>query len=105
MKILESKNIVFIIYSVGVILDHLTTNIGVNVFGLKETNILTFFLIENGLWVYVDILLFISVISIISLLWDRLTTRSNNFILVFPLLSGFVRMIVGMWNMVILLNI
>jgi hypothetical protein len=89
----------------GLMLDHLTTKIGVNLFELKEANELTFFLIKNGLWVYVDTLLFISVISLIRIYWDKLTMKGNKFIIVFPLISGSVRMIAGIWNMVTLLNI
>lgn len=105
MKILNIQRIVFIIYGIGLILDHLTTTAGISVFRLQETNQLTFSLIRNGLWMYLDILLFISIILIIRLYWYRLTTEDNNIILVFPFISGFVRIIAGIWNIVILLNI
>lgn len=105
MKIINTQKIVFIIYGMGLMLDHLTTNIGVKFFGLKESNELTFFLIKNGLWAYVDILLFISVVLLIRTYWDILTLKGNKFILAFPLISGSVRMFAGIWNMVTLLNI
>ena len=105
MKIINTQKIVFIIYGMGLMLDHLTTNIGVKFFGLKESNELTFFLIKNGLWGYVDILLFISVVLLIRSYWDILTLKGNKFILAFPIISGSVRMIAGIWNMVTLLNI
>jgi len=104
MKLCNLKNVVFSIYILGVILDHLTTNIGISVFGLKESNIFTRFLIENGLWVYIDIILFISFISLISLYSDKLTVKINRVILIFPFISGFMRVMTGMWNMIILLH-
>jgi len=105
MKFYNLENIVFSIYGVGVILDHLTTNIGMSVFRFKESNIFTCYLIENGLWVYVDIILFISFICIISLFSDKLTAKNNKMVLIFPLVSGFLRMMAGMWNMIILFNL
>ncbi len=105
MKPGHLKNIVFSIYVAGVFLDHLTTNIGMSVFGLKESNIYTQFLIENGLWVYVDIILFISFISLISIFSDKLTAKINRVFLLFPFISGFMRAMAGMWNLVILLHL
>jgi len=102
MKFYNLKNVVFSIYSVGVMLDHLTTNIGMSVFRFKESNIFTCYLIEKGLWVYVDVILFISFICIISLFSDKLTAKSNKVVLIFPLVSGFLRMMAGMWNLIIL---
>ena len=105
MRLCSIKNIVFSIYAAGVFLDHLTTNIGMNVFGLRESNIFTRFLIENGLWLYVDILLFISFVLIISLFNDEVTDKINRVVLVFPFISGFIRAMAGMWNIVILLHL
>ena len=101
MKLCNLKKIVTIIYLIGITLDHLTTKIGVSVFGLKESNALTGFLIENGLWVYVDIILFLSIIAIINLISDRMAT-SNKALLFFPLLSGFTRMTAGIRNLMII---
>jgi len=104
MKLYSLKNIVFSIYSVGVILDHLTTKIGINFFHFKESNIFTCYLIENGLWIYVDVILFISFILIISFFNDLLTAKSNKMVLIFPLVAGSLRMMAGMWNIILLVN-
>ena len=72
---------------------------------MRESNIFTRFLIENGLWLYVDILLFISFVLIISLFNDEVTDKINRVVLVFPFISGFIRAMAGMWNIVILLHL
>ena len=95
------KNIVFSFYSAGVILDHLTTSMGMSV-GLKESNMFTCYLIENGLWVYADITLFIILIAIINFFNDKLAPKNSRAVLIFPLLSGFMRMVAGALNMVLL---
>lgn len=96
------KKMVFSLYGFGILLDHITTNIGLNVFNIEESNIITRLLIENGLWMYVDLILFVFVISLIRFFSDELTARSNIVVLIFPFLSGLIRMIAGIWNMVIL---
>lgn len=102
MKFHILKKMVFSLYGFGILLDHITTNIGLNVFKIEESNIITFFLIENGLWMYVDLILFIFVILLLRFFSDKLTARSNMVVLIFPFLSGLIRMIAGIWNMVIL---
>jgi len=102
MELQILKKMVVSFYGFGILLDHITTNVGLNVFKIKESNIITHFLIENGLWMYVDLILFVFVISLLRFVSDKLTERSNMVVLIFPFLSGLIRMIAGIWNMVIL---
>ena len=102
MELQILKKMVISLYGFGILLDHITTNIGLNVFTIEESNIITYFLIENGLWMYVDLILFVSVISLLRFVSNKLTEKSNIVVLIFPFLSGLIRMIAGIWNMVIL---
>jgi len=105
MELQILKKMVISFYGFGILLDHITTNIGLNVFKVEEINIITFFLIENGLWMYVDLILFVFVISLLRFFSDKLTARNNMVVFIFPFLSGLIRMIVGIWNMVILYHL
>jgi uncharacterized membrane protein len=97
------KYITFSIYGLGVIVDHVTTVIGIKYFGLIESNKITGYLIENGVWAYIDITLCIFFVMIINFLCAKHGHDEFKFILCFPLLSGFIRIFAGMWNIFLII--
>jgi hypothetical protein len=83
----------------GLILDHLTTFIGINYYNLYEANLIARILMEFGLWSYTDLIICISLIIVL-----RFTLQKYNnlkIILIFPLTSGIIRTIVGVSNLLL----
>ena len=83
----------------GLILDHLTTFIGINYYNLYETNFIARILMKLGLWSYADLLICISLIMVLRLTLQKYTHLK--IILIFPLTSGIIRTIVGISNLLL----
>ena len=97
-------NLEFITYfslTLGFLLDHITTIIGVNYYQLHETNLIVRTLMDLGLWGLVDLVIFFSLILLIKISIDKY--KSLKFILFLPLVVGILRLIIGFSNLCLLL--
>lgn len=96
MKIVEA--VAYILHIVGVVGDHVSTIIGLNR-GYFELNRVAAWLMENGLWTPIDIVLTIVFIiqpAVIIRKW-RFTLRYA--VLLYPIVHGTIRLAVCIWNL------
>jgi uncharacterized membrane protein len=98
----DLKYATFSFYGLSVLFDHLTTNIGINHYGLAESNAFTQLLIENGVWSYVDIATVMCLVLTTHLLIER-SRSENKSALFFPLITGVIRLLTGIWNILLIL--
>ena len=89
----------YLILVLGLTLDHLTTNLGINNHNLYETNYFARTLMEIGIWGYVDILLCMLFIWTTYQSYRILLEKKHNFMFFFPFISGFIRILVGVRNL------
>ena len=91
-------------YLVFISLDQVTTFIGLNRFSLNESNSVALFLIDNGLWSFVDNSLSFLLIVLSYILYDRVLNREHRFVLLLPLVSGSFRLYAGLSNLILILQ-
>lgn len=104
MKIGDNNTrIVYIIYAVAIIADHMTTKLGQTLFGLTEANIIAYSLIQNGLWIIYDVGIFIVSISLIYYVKEK-TRFFYEYLLLFPLGVGIFRGSAAVYNIILMLN-
>jgi len=89
----------YLVLVLGLSLDHLTTNLGINNHNLIEANYFTRILMEIGVWGYVDILLCILFIGTTYQSYRIFLEKKHNFMFFFPFISGFFRILIGVWNL------
>ena len=82
----------------GVTFDHITTTIGISKFSLLESNQITRTLMSVGLWSIVDVLICMLLITICHEAYRNLLKKQSNILFLFPLLSGSLRLLIGIWN-------
>lgn len=82
----------------GVALDHVTTSLGITRFNLLEANIIAKSLMDLGVWGYVDMVLCLLFIMFSYLSYRKILQKQSNLMFVFPLSSGFIRLILSIWN-------
>jgi len=91
----------FSFYGLAVLVDHLTTNIGINHYGLAESNAFTLYLIEKGVWSYVDFTMVICTIAVTHFLIKH-TRVEKKMALFFPLITGVIRFLAGILNILLM---
>jgi len=89
-------------YGLAVIVDHLTTNIGINHYNLAESSAFTLYLIEKGVWSYVDFTIVIFTIATTQFLIKH-TNVEKKIALFFPLISGVIRFLAGILNIFLII--
>lgn len=87
----------YIIALFGVFLDHFSTRLGLSL-GLVETNLNAVALMNAGLWLIVDIVLLVGILSTTYLIIHHTEERYRGLMIVFPLLIGFCRMAAAVFN-------
>lgn len=88
----------YITLILGVTLDNFTTKLGISNFNLYESNYITKSLMDLGLWSYFDILLCATFIIFSYKAYRILLQKQNKYMFIFPLISGSIRLLVGVWN-------
>jgi len=94
------KFTIFSFYGLSIMLDHLTTRIGISRIDLVESNPLTLLLMERGAWLYVDAAIFVGLIYTTHHLMGR-SRNENKLFLLFPLVTGIVRLVAGVSNLML----
>jgi len=88
----------YIIMVFGVLMDHVTTYLGLKQ-GMYESNVLVKYFLGCGVWILFDAMLVIGVMAT-SYIVARATNGERLYlVLIFPLILGFVRLAAGIWNL------
>jgi hypothetical protein len=88
----------YLMLVIGVFGDHLSTGLALANGNTYESNLISLNLMQNGLWFSTDaILILISVLATYFL--SRLLTKPfARYLLIFPILTGLIRLVVSFWN-------
>jgi len=89
----------YLVLVLGLSLDHMTTNLGINNHNLYEANYFARILMEIGVWGYVDILLCILFICTTYQSYRIFLEKKHKFMFFFPFISGSFRILIGVWNL------
>ena len=88
----------YLILIIGFTVDHITTKVGMANHKLYESNMIARTLIELGIWGYVDIVICAIFIYVTYQSYRLLLQREHNYMFYFPLVSGLLRIMVGIQN-------
>ena len=99
----NNTRIVYIIYAIAIIGDHLTTKLGQTLFGLTEANIITHYLIQNGIWIIYDIGIFITSIFLIYYIKEK-TQFFDEYLILYPLSVGIIRGSATLYNLMLIIK-
>ena len=97
-KIESIEGYSYTVLVVGTLLDQITTKIGLNRLNLHEANFIAKNLIGLGVWSYIDIAICALFIILSHKAYRIVLKRQNKMIFIFPLVSGSIRLLVGIWN-------
>jgi hypothetical protein len=87
---------------IGVIGDHLSTGIALASRNCYESNPIALGLMQNGLWVSVDVILILSSVLVTYLLSRLFVKPLAQYLLIFPILTGLIRLVISFWNISLL---
>ena len=94
----------YLIYILGIVLDYVTTKIGISHFHLVESNALTHFLIQRGLWLTTNLLMFLVTMLLTSLVLKNGDIKHSYLVLASPTMCGMVRIFVGIQNLILIIS-
>ncbi len=92
----------YILAIIGVTLDHFSTNLGLTR-GFSEANIFVTTLMDAGLWLFVDAFMVFAVLIVTYLIIHHTEERIRWIMIVFPLILGFCRMAIAVFNFILIL--
>ena len=86
----------------GVMADHFSTSLGLARKTVYESNPVALVLMNNNIWLLIDIaMILISIFA--SYVFIRVLKRPiANYILIYPILAGLVRLVISIWNLSIM---
>ena len=85
----------------GVILDQLSTRIGLTHPQVFETNMYASYLMGNGIWLHADILALLVCISVSYIFIKRSSFKFRFVIMFLPFTFGFLKVITGISNLIL----
>jgi len=88
----------YLLLTAGVVGDHLSTGIVLAKSNIRETNPIALGLMQNGLWLYADLILILGSILITYYVVRALKNPINKYLLLYPMLVGAIRLVVTFWN-------
>jgi len=97
--LLIPEKVSYLLATVGILGDHLSTRLGLTKPYAYETNPNTIWLMDKGLWLPFDILLLLATVGISSLIMRRWTFRGRWAVLAVPILLGSARLCFAIWNL------
>ena len=104
MKASENiEGIAYKLVTLGIILDHLSTRIGLMNPMIKEFNPFTVMLSQQGLWLPFDIFMLYISVGLPALIMQKTNLAGRKVILLFPLLFGVARLGAAVHNMALIL--
>ena len=93
----------YFIYLLGIFLDHVTTKIGVSNPHLMEANAVTNFLMQRGLWLTTNLLIFLVTMLLISYVLKKGDIGHSYLVLASPTICGLVRIFIGIHNFILIM--
>ncbi len=93
----------YLIYLFGILLDYVTTKIGVSNFHLVEANTVTIFLMQRGLWLTINLLLFLITVLLSSHVLKKGDIRHSHLVIASPVMCGLVRIFIGIHNIILMI--
>ena len=94
----------YFIYLLGIFLDYVTTKIGVSNFHLVEANAVTSFLMQRGLWLTTNLLIFLVIMLLISYVLKKGDISHSYLVLASPTMCGLVRIFIGVHNFILIIS-
>ena len=94
----------YFIYLLGIFLDYVTTKIGVSNFHLVEANAVTSFLMQRGLWLTTNLLMFLVIMLLSSHVLKKGDIRHSYLVLASPTMCGLVRIFIGIHNFILIVS-
>lgn len=94
----------YIIYFLGIFLDYVTTKIGINNLHLVEANAVTSFLMQRGLWLTTNLLMFLVIMLLSSHVLKKGDIRHSYLVLASPTMCGLVRIFIGIHNFILIVS-
>ena len=91
----------YYILIIGLLIDHISTFIGTNYYGLSEANLIAKGLMNIGIWSYVDLIICLTFIKLLQIVIKRY--KEIKIILILPLLTGIFRIAIGISNFLMFL--
>ena len=98
MRLLEKT--AYLVATVGILGDHLSTRLGLMNPDVYEANPYTIWLMQRGNWLTFDLLLLLAAVGIPALIMRRWTFKGRWVMLVFPALLGSARLCAAIWNFI-----
>lgn len=89
----------------GFAVDQASTRIGLTISNVVETNQVALQLMNNGLWLYVDLAVVLLTILITRLVIERWSFRYRYAVALFPLTFGALKLVTGMLNFFLCLTL
>lgn len=95
----------FFIFSTGCLFDHFTTVYGLGIEGIYELNSVVITLQEHGLWEFSELIIIsLGLFSALLSSKDETTPKMMKNCLLLLMVTGFIRLAVGLQNFAIILN-
>lgn len=104
-KFTFKERISYLILILGVFADQISTRIGIHSLNLIESNPFTSYLIQNGIWLFVDISLIILILYISTHLIHSNERKYFSFVYLYSLLSGLIRIYASICNINLILSL
>jgi len=92
------------ILTLGICLDHISTEIGLRNPNIYETNPLALFLMTNNIWWAFDLVLIAS-FCVCTHYIIKFFYPNRQMILVFPIFTGLVRFSIGIYNILLFMSV
>jgi len=89
----------YLMVTVGILGDHLSTRLGLMRPYAYETNPHTIWLMERGIWLPFDLLLILTTVGICALIMRRWSFRGRWAVLAVPIVLGSGRLCAAIWNL------
>jgi len=97
-KLRLTEKISYLLATVGILGDHISTKLGLTKTYVYETNPNTIWLMEKGIWLPFDPLLLLATVGIPALIMRRWSFKGRWAILAFPMVLGSARLCAAIWN-------
>lgn len=96
------ENVAYTVLITGATLDQISTRIGLRFRDVYEVNPFARWLQSRGLWSVFDASFLLLLILQLYVILRVTKAREFNVLLLIPLIVGFVRLIIGVWNLQLL---
>ena len=93
----------YVLLVAGVIGDHLSTDMGLRRNGIYEANPVVLILLQNNMWLALDLILILFIVSSTHLLVRKIRLPFTNCFVVIPSIVGILRLTVALSNTLLII--